>query len=136
MISTTFASKKKFVELDDVTQTILVTDLTPEISQQISVGVCPNIAIEYPEGIEIPFKFKGKVDFASVNLDPNLSIKLEKTCYLRFIKTHGYCTERVRIYRSCDLKTWRKAGHFKNEGIFNIKQDRDKKMLVEFVTAP
>ncbi len=136
MISTTFASKKKdfeVVELDDVVQTILLTELTPEISQQIMLGVCPHIAIEYPAGVEIPVKFKMKSDLVTMSLDPNFSFKSEVPLYVRFIRKPD--SDRIRLYTSCDLKKWVKTGSpFKKDDVISIKQDQDKKMLVEVMT--
>lgn len=132
MISTTFAGgKKSFVKLDKLTDTVLLTDLTPELSKDLCAGDLPNVAVECESGREFPVKAIGKYDFIGASLDPNLSVKLERTCYFRFMKKDPE-SEKVITFMSFDGRRWKKTGLF-NEGdiLFGFNQETSK-VLVEF----
>ena len=87
--------------LTDVKQVILLTDLTTELSKEILYGQHPYAAIECREGTHLPLRYLFNAGFFSVKFEPNLSIKLDKTCYIRIL-SNG------RGFLSFDLKNWSK----------------------------
>ena len=60
--------------------------------------------VELKEGTAVPLQFLAKTRILSAMIDPNLVIKVDKTCYLRVINKKCYMSE--------DLVQWEKAGKF------------------------
>ena len=107
MLSTSFAREKKTLpdEINtDVTNIISLKDANQEVMKSLFEGTHHDIAIECEKGTTIPVKYLGNFKFLSLNCDPNLSIKLQETSYLRFIKG--------KVYMSYDLKNWEDARKF------------------------
>lgn len=107
MISTSFAGGRKPLpdELNtEVTNVISLKDANQEVMKSLLEGTQSDVAIECEKGTMIPIKYLGNFKFLSLNCDPNLSVKLEETSYLRFIKK--------QVYMSRDLKNWEKANKF------------------------
>lgn len=107
MLSTSFARDKKALpdELNtEVKSVISLRDANQEVMKSLLDGTRFDVAIECEKGTMIPVKYLGNFKFLSLNCDPNLSVKLEETSYLRFIKK--------QVYMSHDLKNWEKAGKF------------------------
>lgn len=107
MVSTAFARTGRYppAELEvPVKQVICLTELTPQITKELFKGIHPNVAFKCEEGIALPLKYLGNFGLFSINFSPNLSFKVEKTCYLRFIKK--------KTFLSFDLKQWEKASSF------------------------
>lgn len=138
MISTAFARDKKALppELNmEVKQVISLTDLTPEMAKEVLEGMHPDIAIECPEGKELPFKYMGDFGLFSINFAPNLSIKIEKTCYFRILKKNRKdgTTGNPKGYMSFDLKQWDKAKNLppkkKSQASFGISPDKTHVLL-------
>ncbi len=138
MVSTAFARDKKALppELNrEAKQVILLTDLTPEIAKEVLEGMHPDVAIECPEGKELPFKYVGDFGLFSINFAPNLSIKIEKTCYFRFIKKNRKdgTTGNPKGYMSFDLKQWDKAKNLlpvrDSQASFGISPDKTHVLL-------
>lgn len=133
MLSTAFAKKRELpVELEtEVKQVLSSTDLTPDMTKELLEGKHPRVAIECPEGRELPFKYMGDFGLFSVNFFPNLSVKVEKTCYFRFIKKSGRASP-AKGYMSYDLKTWGKAKDFLPKGKLdaNLGMSKDKSHVV------
>jgi hypothetical protein len=66
---------------DPITQIIQITDVTKKISLELIAGDLPNIAVECKEGTSTPLQYLGNFGLASLVLQPNLNIKLDKTFY-------------------------------------------------------
>ena len=132
LISTSYAEKQKCsAELAEVSQVLQDTDLTKDVIEKLFTGDLPEVALEYKRGSDIPLKLSAKFDIFSVKLDPNLSVKVIKNCYCRFIKEKTEKDEIVNIYRSYDLKSWKLLGPF-NMGNFSFDSD-DSKTIVEIL---
>ncbi len=87
--------------LTDVNRVILETELTPQLSKEILSGKHPYLAIESRAGTDLPIKYFLNGGFFSVKFEPNLSIKIEKNCYIRILSNK-------KAFLSFDLKSWDK----------------------------
>src|ERR1700722_3426608 len=91
LVSTAFPKSKNGLPLKEleteVKQIVLATDLSSQMTKELLEGRHPHIAVECKEGTELPFKYRGDFGLVSVNFSPNLIFKLEKTAYLRFIRS-------------------------------------------------
>jgi hypothetical protein len=76
-------------KLPAVKTIIPLTELTPEST---------DIAVYCQEGTELPLKLFAKTKLFSLAWLPNLTIRVEKTCYVRWY--HG------ELYGSFDLENW------------------------------
>jgi hypothetical protein len=132
LVSTAFPKSKDRLspkELEtEVKQVVLITDLSSQMTKDLFAGLHPNIAVECKEGTELPFKYTGNFGLFSVNFTPNLSIKLEKTSYLRFIRTRPDKPKSLRGYISFDLKSWERLSKFdvsdKQDFSFGMSPDK------------
>lgn len=103
IIATTllFPAFAKERSLPPVEKMISLTDLTFEITDELVQGKIPNMAIECKEGAQLPLRFFANYDLFSIGLIPNLTVRIEKTCYFRFIGKKGFI--------SYDLQNWEKG---------------------------
>lgn len=109
MMTTAFAK-----QIDEAKEVIPFTGLSPEMTNDVVSGRRPDLAIECQEGTELPFKFLGHFGLFSVQFAPNLTFKIEKTCYLRFIPKRFNRPQSTRGYISYDLKSWDKLSSLRN----------------------
>ena len=79
----------------------LLTDITPDLCKELLNGEHPEIVVECRQGISLPLKYLCNAGFFSIKYEPNLSFKVEKTCYLRLLRK-GRCDV------SFDLINWDK----------------------------
>ena len=125
MISNVWAKKKDVLpsELkEEVKKVILFTDLTSEMTKELLEGKHSDVAIECREGVELPFKYVGDFGLYSINFAPNLSVKMERTCYLRFVKKNRLnSSSSVKSFISFDLKNWEKASSYKSKGPLEVR---------------
>ena len=129
LVSTSYAGKQQcLVELAEVSQVLQNTDLTKDSMEKLFAGDLPDIALEYKKGGDIPFKFAAKLDNFSLKLDPNLSVKVIKNCYCRFIKEKTEEDEIVNVYRSYDLENWKLLGPLNMEN-FSLSADGSKAVV-------
>lgn len=121
-ISESEAKTKIFPEVEQVVSAI---DLTPVEIQGLIEGMPSNIAIEFKEGNAIPLRFLFNYRIFSMKCDPNLSIKIHSTTYLRSIGR--------KLYMSTDLVNWNKAkDFFQGRWVPNVKISPDRShVLVE-----
>jgi hypothetical protein len=143
LVSTAFSKSKDRIspkELGtEVKQVVLITDLSSQMTKDLLAGLHPNIAVECKEGTELPFKYAGHFGLFSVKFTPNLSVKLEKTSYLRFIRTRPDNPKSSRGYISFDLKSWEKLSKYDvgNKRDLNFGMSLDKShVLLESKIAP
>ncbi len=96
-----------------------------EFGQQLYDGVDPkqfgNVLVECPAGSELPFKFslRGDVFCFEPTQDVKFSIKLVKTCYLKFDSSNG-------LVFSTDLHHWKDFAAFfigQASASFNIENN-------------
>ncbi len=117
--------------LPDVNEIIPCDQLSPDMIQGFAAGMYPDIAIEFNEGSAIPLQFLFNYKIFSLQCNPNLSAKIDTTCYLR-------CANR-KVYISLDMTTWQKASEFfRGELVPTVQRSEDnsyvlvKTDLVEF----
>jgi hypothetical protein len=110
----------KVVTLNDSPRIVSAADLSFEKIQELIQSKSSDIAIVFNEGAAFPLRFLVRNRVLSTMLDPNLTFKVEKTCYLRVIKKHCYMSE--------DLIHWQKASKFMegNEVTINLTPSPDK----------
>ena len=132
-VSTAFPKSKDRLppkELEtEVKQVVLITDLSSQMTKELLEGLHPNIAVECREGTELSFKYTGHFGLFSVNYNPNLSIKVEKTAYLRFINSSS-TKPRIRGYLSFDLKSWEKLSKFDRKPEFSFEINPEKSQIL------
>jgi len=105
--STAFAKQKK--ALPDLTEVVPLFGLnTPWVSEFVR-GQHPEVAIECPAGVEIPLRLLQTNKYFQVGFAPNLSVKLQKTVFVRVVRN--------RAYISFDLEKWTRAKHFLEEAL-------------------
>ncbi len=90
--------------LPQITQVLRCDQLPPDLIEGFAQGMYPNLAIEFQEGAAIPLQFLFNYKIFSLYCNPNLSAKVDATCYLRCVKN--------KIYVSLDMNTWEKASEF------------------------
>lgn len=91
--------REKF--LPEPRQIVSMAELDSALINELVAGGHPDVAIELKPGAEIPFRLFHRCNpFFSLAVNPNVSAKVEKLCYLRFVKK--------KVYISQDLVTWEK----------------------------
>jgi hypothetical protein len=80
------------------------TEVDSDFLKEMIAGAHPDIAVECQEGEAIPIRFAHSFGVFSVKLNPNLTLKVDKTCYLRFV--------RKKVYISEDLVSWKKLDSY------------------------
>jgi len=78
-----------------------VQDVTMELITEMSEGMHKDLVFQCDEGTEIPLSFLYNFDVFSVAINPNLSFKIQKSCYIRFFNGKPYI--------SYELKEWKKV---------------------------
>lgn len=99
-LSTAFGKEKS---LPETTQVIAFSQLDTSLLQELLAGKHPEIAIQCDQGTLIPIQFFQSTELFNVHLAPNLTIQVQKTCYVRIIKKSGYI--------SFDLESWENTKH-------------------------
>lgn len=90
--------------LPEPRQIVSFTQLDSTLISELIAGKHPDIAIEFQPGTEIPVRFFHRNSFCSIDFNPNVTVKADKLCYLRFM--------RKKVYISQDLVTWEKPDIF------------------------
>lgn len=96
----------KALTFTDVPRIISLIEISPEKIQEFISSRNPNFVVELKEGNSLPLQFLTKTRVFSALLDPNLTIQVDKTCYLRIVNKKCYMSE--------DLVKWEKAEKFLN----------------------
>lgn len=109
LLSSTLSSK----EMTEVTEVIALNELSSDLLEELLNGERPDLVIECKEGASLPIRFFHHLGFASVKCSPNLTVKLEKSCYLRI--------DGKKAYMSNDLATWEKASRFMHDYLGKTK---------------
>ena len=129
MISEKFCAKEKAPsrELPEIKQVVSLTDLTPDVLRELVAGDMSDVAVVCEKGVELPFKYTGNFGLFSVKYNPELSLKMEETCYFRLVKyTKKNGSERVTGYISFDTKSWTKIKKFEIDPniLFGMSADK------------
>ncbi len=91
----------KTKDLSETKRVISWTELSSGMIKELAVGLHPDVAIECTEGTTLPIQLLSHYNFFSLKLNPNLTITIDKSCYLRVINR--------KLYISQDLVHWEKA---------------------------
>lgn len=125
-LSPVFAKEKNFPQPRRV---VNLAQLDPELIEELLLGMHPDIAIECKEGSKFPVQFLHNYGLFSLKCTPNLSIKVERPCYLRFVKR--------KVYISEDLAKWEKPSKFFSGGYkAKVKIDGESGLSVETKLIP
>jgi len=92
---------------------------------------CQNspFTVELKHGAVVPLQFLTRNRVFSAMLDPNLTFKIEKTCYLRVVNKQCYLSD--------DLVHWQKPGRFLDgEAAYELKPGINKGFLLETTLVP
>jgi hypothetical protein len=140
-LSAAFPKNKKHPPQElpaEVKQVVTLTDLSSLLTKELFEGNHPEIAIECKQGTELPLKYIGNYGLFSIHFAPNLSIRLEKTAYLRFMRTNPDKVKSLRGYISFDMKKWEKitgkALGGKPDVNFGFSKDKSSILLETTVT--
>jgi hypothetical protein len=90
--------------LPNVTNVVSCDQLSPNMIQGFAEGMYPDVAIEFNEGSVIPLQFLFNYKIFSLQCNPNLSAKIDTTCYLRCVNK--------KVYISLDMASWQKPSEF------------------------
>ncbi len=106
-----------------------ITNVDTQLISELIAGMHPDLVVECTEGTELPISYLHKNTFFSALCSPNLSIKVDKTCYLRFVKK--------KVYMSDNLNQWDKPSKYL-EGRYTaaMKTDKDSGIIVETNVTP
>ena len=122
LASPLFAKEKK--PFPAIQQVIPLTELSSEQIQELVLGQHPDIAVECSAGTSLPFRFLFNFKFFSASLDPNLTVKVDESFYLRF---NG-----KKVYVSTDLINWSNlSSYIGGPTTTNLKIGDDARLLVE-----
>lgn len=99
---TLFAKKKKM--LPELRRIISVTELTPEMIEDLGLGRMPDVAIECEPGTELSPKLSWHNGIFTALLNPMALLKINKPFYFR--------VNRKKVYVSRDLIDWEKPGRW------------------------
>ena len=122
-LSTVYAKDKFFPEPREI---ISVTQVDSALIQELIGGVHSDLTVSLQPGTEVPLRFFHRESFFSVAFNPNLSIKVEKPCYLRFMKR--------KVYISEDLVKWKKPRLLTGKTTRNVTLDQSG-VSIESVTV-
>lgn len=107
-----------------------VTELTPEMINNLIEGMYSDVTLQFQEGTALPLQFLVRNKLFSLKFDPKLTIKVETSGYIRFINK--------KTYMSLDGINWEKPEHFINgdSATANVKISPDKSHIVVEVNVP
>lgn len=114
---TTLTAKTR--EFPPVIEVIQASELTSELFQELLNQENPTLALELPKGNAIPVHFLVKSPFTIFACNPNLSIQVTETSYIRVF--------RKKLYMSNDLEHWERPEKFfqgKVESIARMSEDK------------
>lgn len=122
-----FAKDKNFPK---ITRVITPAELKGDITKEF--GLNPDLAtmaLEIKEGSTFPLHYLVNHKLFSIAINPNATLKANKTCYLRIYKK--------KVYVSEDLNSWDRGSKYLGRESFNIKiEDNPTSVLLELNLAP
>lgn len=121
MFSTAHAAKTK--TFNDTLRIVPWNELSIDKIQQFTHSKNSDFTVQLKEGTMVPLQFVTKNRTLSALIDPNLMIRVDKTCYLRIVDKKCYMSE--------DLVQWQTAGKFmEGETTFRFAPSTNKPGLV------
>lgn len=96
----------------DMPRILGLNELTPDKIDEFVHAKDSDVVLECREGTEIPLRYFVTNGIFSLHLDPNLTVKVEKTIYLRVVGK--------KCYASYDLVNWDKASHVLDNNNVNV----------------
>lgn len=89
---------------NDHPRVLSVSELSMEKILELAQSKHWDCILHLKEGNMVPLQFLMKTSLLSARIDPNLSLKVEKTCYFRVANKKGYFSE--------DLVHWEKGSDY------------------------
>jgi hypothetical protein len=121
MFSPLVAKDKPLVE---ISQIIPLTGLEINFIREFVSGMHPDVAIECREGTTLPISIFYNLGLFSLDYVPNMTVKVEKACYIRCVGKKAYFSQ--------DLVKWSRADKFfKGNCNASIKIDEKTGILIE-----
>ena len=116
--SVIFAKEKinPILLLQPIEKVVLLTELSPDIAKGLLEGRYPNLAVECRENMNLPIAYVFKNKIFSLNYSPNLTLKIQRSCYFRI-------SNKRKCYFSEDLKNWDKLLPGLFDTTMNINRD-------------
>lgn len=90
--------------LPPIEKVISAIELTPDFLKELLNDETPDLAIELPQGSAIPIHFLIKSPISIFTCNPNLTVQITETSYLRVVKR--------KVYMSKDLISWDRPDRF------------------------
>ncbi|HSX12914.1 MAG TPA: hypothetical protein VLE96_00620, partial [Chlamydiales bacterium] len=91
-------------DLPPVTEIIYACEVDEVLFKELLNTENPNLALEFPKGNAIPVHFLVKSPFSILACNPNLTVQMTETTYLRIF--------RKKVYMSHDLDHWDRPERF------------------------
>ena len=98
MVAVSSLAAKEQKILPEVKVIVPLTDLAIDTTKELFDGSHSDVAILCEAGTELPLKFLTSCEMFSIKWIPNLTIKVDKTCYFRAVGK--------KVYMSYDLINW------------------------------
>jgi hypothetical protein len=117
-------------ELPAITSIFPGVGLDADKAKEFIEGKLPQVAIELQQGTNLPVHYFLKNKFLLLNYNPQLTISVQKNCYLRRFKH--------KIYLSEDLENWVSAKKFFSDDhlSYNVQIPKDNPGLFVEITFP
>ena len=125
-VATVHAKAKVF---NDRPRIVPLSELSFEKIQELTRSTTSDYIVEFKEGTTVPLQFLTKTRLLSALIDPNLTLKVEKTCYFRVVDKKCYMSE--------DLTHWEKTSKFlEGKSTIQIKPSAKGGLMLEATIAP
>jgi hypothetical protein len=119
----------KTISFNDQLKVVPLSHFTVTQLQEFILSHDSGFVLELQEGSSFPVQFLTKTPFISAMIDPNLTIKIEKTCYLRIAHK--------KLYMSEDLIHWEKANKMLDgRPSFQLSPSQNQGLVVESHLVP
>lgn len=107
-------------QLPEVKVIVPLTEINADLANQLIYGNSSELAILCEAGTELPLKMLTKYKLFSIKFAPNITVKIEQTCYVRWY--HG------KVYFSYDMQDWNEGsdllGSVKPKTSFSIDKNQ------------
>jgi hypothetical protein len=113
------AKVKTFYEPREI---VPFTQLTFSQIEELAEGKQADLVIEFTPGMPMPIQLLYNFKYFSAKFNPNLTIKVEKPCYFRFMGR--------KVYMSEDLVTWDKPSRFMKGKIQGTARFDDNQIVI------
>ena len=118
-----FSAQAKVKVFDPQPRVLAMHELSLEKIQEFIHARNSEFAVELREGIAVPLQFLMKSPLLSAVIDPNMVVRIEKTCYLTVVNKKCYMSE--------DLVHWEKVSKFiDGNPIIEIRPNKERSGLI------